>query len=469
MKMKELVCRAVRQSRSGAPVRLTETGEPAEPHVPEPPEPEEEEEPDVWECPECGNQGNEEDDAVIRGDGTHACSDRHCSVNCPNCDEYYAHGDGVTVAIPRRGQSWRTTDVDWCPSCADSHAFQCADCDSQFSQDVDSGENASGDTVCHNCRENYFGCDRCGETYHNDRHHSDGICDSCHEDEEEEEEEEGNSDLIHQYSYKPRWVRHGDEKQRHYGVELETVLKEGDLDDAARETLDLLNDGHDEEEFAFLKKDGSLDGGVGSFEIVTHPATLPFHREQWQNFFKNRPKALVSHDAPCSCGLHVHVEKKGLSDLSIFKMVAFVNSQTARKFVEAIARRSNNHYAKIAEKKAADVKNPSDRYEAINLTNSHTVEFRLFKGTLNKDSFMRSLEFADAVTEFGKDPATGLQQVHGTRSFFDFVAKRSNDWPLLHDFIQNFRKKEISEQAERTAKEYQQYEPSLSSAQLHRE
>ncbi len=441
--------------------------QPVTPPVQAAPEVEEEAEPEEgdtgYTCPECSDvHDTEEEGGVVRHNGTQACTS--CSEQCPNCDEFVDNDDLVGINTPRRGQSWRTEESRWCESCADSHGFQCADCNDRYSNDTDSGDNANGDTVCSGCRENYFNCDACGNTYHNDDYGEEGCCQSCRDD---QEEEDGKSDLIHNYSYDPpRWHKHGDPKDRHYGVELETVLKTGDLHDAAETTLDLLNHGVGDERFAYLKEDGSLDGGVGSFEIVTHPATLPFHRSQWQKFFADRPKALVSHDAPCSCGLHVHVDKTGLSDLAIYKMVTFVNSLSSRKFVEAIARRNERHYAPLDEtKKAKDVKSPGSRYEAINLTNSHTVEFRLFKGTLNQDSFMRSLEFVDAVTEFGKNPSIGLQHVQGTKAFFEFVMHRAKDYPMLSKFVDNFSKVAA---VKREAEFRTMHEPSLASAQLHR-
>ena len=35
----------------------------------------------------------------------------------------------------------------------------------------------------------------------------------------------------------------------------------------------------------------------------------------------------------------------------------------------------------------------SDRYHAVNLTNSNTIEFRLMRGTLNYNTFMATIDF----------------------------------------------------------------------------
>lgn len=101
---------------------------------------------------------------------------------------------------------------------------------------------------------------------------------------------------IHGYSYKPATQFHGD-KGPYYGVELETQLKDSsplDLRDAAVHVLDTLNDVYPNEGFAYLKEDSSIEAGSphrgkGTFEIVTHPATLETHREQWGPLF-DRPR-----------------------------------------------------------------------------------------------------------------------------------------------------------------------------------
>jgi len=42
------------------------------------------------------------------------------------------------------------------------------------------------------------------------------------------------------------------------------------------------------------------------------------------------------------------------------------------------------------------------RYKSINLENEHTIEFRLFRGTLNFNTFIASLQFVVSITRFVK-------------------------------------------------------------------
>ena len=42
------------------------------------------------------------------------------------------------------------------------------------------------------------------------------------------------------------------------------------------------------------------------------------------------------------------------------------------------------------------------RYKAINVQNDNTIEFRLFRGTLKLNTFIASLQFTVAITQFVK-------------------------------------------------------------------
>lgn len=466
-----------------SPMQLTEeaatpTSEPPAPTSPTPETPQEVAEPEdaeeaaepedtSYECPECGtHHDTREDGHVTHSNGTNACTE--CSTTCPECDEWHDPDNMVEVHTGNRvysGGRRREVMQNVCQDCFDSGPyFECGDCQENFHTDASGGRNTDDNRVCQSCGENYFYCDSCHSTFHNDDYGEDGNCRECSQGDQE-------SDLIHRYGYEPdELIFHG--KGRHYGVELETVVGAGgDLHDAAEHVVDTLGD-----DFAYLKEDGSLSGGVGQFEITTHPATLPIHKERWEKLFNNLPSKLKSESHSC-CGLHIHVEKAGLSELDIYKMHAFTNAVSNREFVEAIARRRTS-YAKIAPKPVKDVigkfvprphgglqivppRDSLDRREALNLLPDNTVEFRIFKGTLNKVKFYQALEFADAVTEFAKSGISSIVDVQGLGPFFRFVASRAKEYPHLNEFCRNFAKER--EQAEQRARE-----ESMMSAQLSR-
>ena len=459
MTLAEAVARA---TRLGSPRRYTPTegqgptfdppGATPPPEVPpaeEPAEEEEEAEP-TRECPHCGTDEPESNFGNMArnedGDEIDVCDD--CWLNnftgCDACEEQYPN-DSLTEAQGRRR---RFGTVSVCPQCLESGFSQCDDCRDHYDDEQEGrGVNTSDGGVCRNCAEDYFTCDDCGGTFHTDDYGSEGRCEDCSREDEDEDEDE-DSDLINEYGYRPSPIFHGDPKERHYGVELEAVRKQGSLDDAAREVLDKLNAGLGRHGFAYIKKDSSVTdaarqkGWVGGFEIVSHPATLDFHKERWPAVLgKNAPQGLVSHDAGTGVGLHVHVERTGLSTLTIAKMLGFVHSRANRPYLEALARRPNSQaWARmIDDKKMSDAGKPAgDRYQALNLIPSKTVEFRLFRGTLNPDSFFRTLEFCDAVTEFAKPARHSMADVRDIRPFFAFVARHAKRYPLLAKFNAEF-------------------------------
>lgn len=377
------------------------------------------------------------------------------TFECARCDERHHESNysGNTWRYGRRSRQVGQLCND-CYNDSDVSIDACPGCDSHFDSN-NVVQLGNGDSICPHCYENgdYYTCNSCDGLYHLDDMHSDRrlgesnlYCEDCFDRQIEELEQD--SDLIHDYGYDPpEFNMHQDEGDdgRHYGVELETILKKGDLHDAASETLDLLNEGESKDEgFAYLKEDSSLskevkaEGYSGSFEIVTHPATLPIQKKKWEHFLDNRPKGLISKDAE-STGLHIHVEREQLGDLAIGKILAFVNSLQNKEFVTAIARRESARYAELKpDKKVTDVKYRGDRYEAINLANDKTIEFRIFKGTLNKQEFMESLEFVDALTSYVTNELPAIREMTGktgVSGLAKFALRNRKTYPYFSKFI----------------------------------
>src|SRR5690606_8719763 len=105
-------------------------------------------------------------------------------------------------------------------------------------------------------------------------------------------------------------------------------------------------------DFVMLKEDGSLDHG---FEIVTAPCDPAVHRERWAPFLKEYPKRrdLRSWNTH-TCGVHIHVTRDALSALQLGKMLVFVNDPKHKLFIEFIASRDTEEWAKLREKKLSD-------------------------------------------------------------------------------------------------------------------
>lgn len=312
-----------------------------------------------------------------------------------------------------------------CDTCLDDAYCTCENCmEIHHQEHVRTAQSRRGRSIviCDGCYEdNFFCCSSCDEYFHNNNCYDGEYCENCYSEREQEEEE---TSYIHSYSQRinsPFLRTNADaqfeetprEERRatlFLGVELE-VESTDRITDA--ETVTELFPRFAYNPLTLLKEDGSLSNG---FEIVSCPATLDAHRKIWEKFFAERQKitSLKSHDTK-TCGLHVHVSRAPLSAMQIAKVVLFVNSAQNTPFIEALARRSHANYAKIKPKLVKDVYNRidgilanADRYEAVNLQNDATIEFRLFKGTLKPATFFRTLEFCEALVLFCAPAETGL-------------------------------------------------------------
>lgn len=228
--------------------------------------------------------------------------------------------------------------------------------------------------------------------------------------------------------------------KRFLGVELEVEMADryAETRDKARQLNELINKGEVGKN-VFFERDGSLTNG---FEVVTHPMSLPAHRELWKWLQdKGATKGLISHKST-TCGLHVHVNRESLTKLQIAKIVAFVNNPANEEFMTALARRYGSAmtgYCRIKAEKAK-VKKPesSDRYEAVNVTPRHTIEFRIFKGTLKYESLVAAVEFVHALCEYtarcGDCSASDL----GYESFLKFAeTKLPKETKTLRTYVNN--------------------------------
>ena len=204
---------------------------------------------------------------------------------------------------------------------------------------------------------------------------------------------------------------------RYLGVELEVEVNKGDREDAAIAINDAVNDGNVGHRLSF-ENDGSLSNG---FEMVSQPMGLDMHTEVWK-WLKSPDltRPLLSHKTS-TCGLHVHVSKKGLTKLQIAKIVTFVNAPSNQDLIEAIARRYGQRFCAVHQKKLGSAyKRNGDRYVAVNLEPRDTIEFRIFRGTLKYESLMAALEFTNALVNFCNE-TSGFGFNLSTPAFMSFI------------------------------------------------
>ena len=228
----------------------------------------------------------------------------------------------------------------------------------------------------------------------------------------------------------------------HLGLELEVDgFDYGPGIDHAREYL---TDNYASHGYCKHTSDGSLNHG---FEIVTAPMTLSAHRAvNWKPLLDNiASHGGKSHDTR-TCGIHVHVSRSALGadaeakTLCIAKLLELVErfqaecSCLARRNIATCQWCSPTGYghsltdgSRAMRRKATRIQNEQgfgvhngERYHAINLQNTNTIEFRIFKGSLEADTVYATLAFVDGIVRYCKQHTT--PEVHNA-TFGDII-----DW-----------------------------------------
>lgn len=326
---------------------------------------------------------------------------RHNDYLCPSClGNFTPCADcGILVHNTRRNNTF-PDGKKYCPDCAPNHFFHCATCGKWISITDGASYHGDGDNrICHECYEDLnhglgYMLDASDTTWL----HPNGISN---------------------YSYKPDGIAFPakDNVGLYYGIELESERHS----DSAESATTIANRVNDILGFTYAKHDGSL--GWDGIEFVSHPATIKYYMDNKGKFAKAM-KYLRNHgyQSHCggSCGLHVHVSsfpilydtENGVEKLlyiwdkfwnNIVKCSRRGSSDGGRWAtrircdVDGVTGGVKNEMESLKETKE-NSKN-SGRYQAINLQNSHTIEFRLMRGTLNIDTFIGSLQLISTIVD----------------------------------------------------------------------
>ena len=310
---------------------------------------------------------------------------------------------------------------DWlCEDCADRLVVVCDHCGDRIYQE--SAIEDDHHTLCEGCfDEHYVRCHDCGcilrsyDAYFDDDDHS--YCSDCWD------EHEG---AIHDYNYTPDLVFHG-KGLRHFGVELE-IDEGGTVNSNAQKLLDIANANA---ENLYIKTDGSLDEGL---ELVTHPMTLEYHLNEmpWEQVLcKAQRMGYLSH-AASTCGLHVHISRLAFGctyeqqEAAIARLLYFVEKFWAEllRFSRRTQSQMNRWAARYGirltpSEQMSHAKNScAGRYTAVNLTNSDTVEIRMFRGTLKLNTLKATLQMVNHLVEVAVSLSDYQVQ---DMSWFDFL------------------------------------------------
>ena len=288
-----------------------------------------------------------------------------------------------------------------CAECLQKQTTSCECCGDRIWNDDAQGD--SNVTLCNHCYEyNYTRCEQCGRVIHNDSayYFDDDDYPYCYECKEKLDDAP-----IKSYNYKPEPIFYGS-GNLFIGVELE-IDKGGETDKNASNILDVANC---LSEHIYCKHDGSIDSG---FEMVSHPMTYEYHLNSmnWNKVFDTAIEMGYRSHQTQTCGLHLHVNRSAFGkgyeaqEETIGRIVFFVEKHWNEllKFsrrTEANINRWASRYG-ISTTAKDTYKNAKDkhcgRYVAVNLENYSTIEFRIFRGTLNYKTFIATLQLVDEI------------------------------------------------------------------------
>jgi hypothetical protein len=290
--------------------------------------------------------------------------------------------------------------------------------------------------------------------------HSDGNYYTYEEDEElDEDEDEDDDEPRRLMGYSTNVMRHlvKDDNIKSspfgdflMGVELEMCAgSRRTVDDAVSDVLSQLGDG-----YCVCKSDGSLpDDGL---EIVTAPRGLAEHIDRFKNWNIN-PSYRAWNSG--KCGVHVHIDARAFSQLTLGKFLIFINAEDNKDFIRKIAGRhpaiDNQAQRYCAMEGQEQLTNPkqalkgkdSNRYYMVNLSNLtsagaaklglpdwkfsgryNTVELRIFRASLKKERLLAQLEFTHAAVMFVR--AASYRELTGG-AFVTWLKKYSVLYPHL--------------------------------------
>lgn len=122
--------------------------------------------------------------------------------------------------------------------------------------------------------------------------------------------------------------------------------------------------------FFYAGQDGSIDCNWGQtgVEWVSQPLTKEWLKKEIDKLWFKYPGWKWND----TCGIHIHVSRKWLSDKKAKAIYKFLQNQSDVFFREIFGR-SSNYYCRTTESYG------STRYCTINSENTATIEFRMFR------------------------------------------------------------------------------------------
>lgn len=317
----------------------------------------------------------------------------------------------------------------WCDSCFDDSAVYCED----------NGEHWPRDDAYYSEREDcYYSYDR-------------------DEDDDNDDDDDDSDQPIMSYSTNvlrvldyPSGITSSHFGEFTLGIELEMTSGDNDCNEAAESVRSRLGSA-----YCIIKHDGSLPHN--GFEVVTSPQGLALHIDKFKNWIID-PAYRAWNTG--KCGMHVHIDSRAFTQLTLGKFLMFINSQGNVDFIRKIAGRhpsvddqarsycAAEHQSILTNPKKAVKGKSGERYRMVNMCNLggreaqrlglsmdnsyngryNTVELRIFRASLKKERLLAQIEFTHAAVMFCR--VASWRDLNGT-SFVKWLKTVAGQYPAL--------------------------------------
>lgn len=221
------------------------------------------------------------------------------------------------------------------------------------------------------------------------------------------------------YSYKPQSIYRNNNPEldgfalkgeRYYGMEMEYSYVHDKMFTGSRPGYKKLEDIAHRGDI-YYKRDSSLENGVEFVTgILTKKRMLKLIDEiDGTGIFKSIRKV----NYKCGAGIHIHVSRDSISPIDIYKLSILFNKSTRDDIENSIFfyitgrdekyKESTDHtYCSRGTLNGYRFRNESEapRHIALNLRNSKTIEFRMFKTSVYPNTIKSYIEFVDLAIKF---------------------------------------------------------------------
>jgi hypothetical protein len=304
------------------------------------------------------------------------------STHCESCSEFLSMNNSTIIG-----------DDYYCDDCRDNNFSYCDNC-SDWCTEVSEVE---GDYMCNYC-VNSIGAQFCEHCDMYERH----LCDLNYEPEDVDIWNSRNYEGVMNYNFKPArpdffmGSTDVDDSRLFYGMELEVESMENSFSDGMEIVKESLA------ELVYFKADGSLDRG---YELVTYPFSFNYYSEAIDFSFLSRLQELGYRSwSAGTCGLHVHISRTGFSSSGhVWKFAQLILSN--QNAWSKLAGRHSSRWASFDAETNSVMKvlkgeKFPERYCAVNLSNTDTIEVRIFRGSLNERRVRSAIESVDCAIQY---------------------------------------------------------------------